>query len=120
VLKDIDFLINTSHSSCNAEKEREQILEAAQLDWVKLEIVDSKQLTEQSEYAFVEFKAWYMENSELHVLHERSRFTKETIDNKNSWRYLDGIYPEPKQQSKTGRNDPCPCKSGKKFKKCCA
>lgn len=20
---------------------------------------------------------------------------------------------------KTGRNDPCPCKSGKKFKKCC-
>ncbi|WP_231754381.1 SEC-C metal-binding domain-containing protein [Blastomonas sp. CCH2-A2] len=21
--------------------------------------------------------------------------------------------------SKTGRNDPCPCGSGKKFKKCC-
>ncbi|MDP6688023.1 MAG: SEC-C metal-binding domain-containing protein, partial [Alphaproteobacteria bacterium] len=22
-------------------------------------------------------------------------------------------------QSKVGRNDPCPCGSGKKFKKCC-
>lgn len=22
-------------------------------------------------------------------------------------------------QPKTGRNDPCPCKSGRKFKKCC-
>ena len=33
----------------------------------------------------------------------------------------DGAAPEPKQrqQKKTGRNDPCPCGSGKKFKKCC-
>ncbi|MFA7705765.1 MAG: SEC-C metal-binding domain-containing protein [Candidatus Omnitrophota bacterium] len=24
------------------------------------------------------------------------------------------------QQPKVGRNDPCPCGSGKKYKKCCA
>jgi len=28
--------------------------------------------------------------------------------------------PKPKQaEPKVGRNDPCPCGSGKKFKKCC-
>ena len=32
-------------------------------------------------------------------------------------RYLRGAGPAP--AAKTGRNDPCPCGSGKKFKKCC-
>ena len=27
--------------------------------------------------------------------------------------------PQPAQSEKVGRNDPCPCGSGKKFKKCC-
>lgn len=27
--------------------------------------------------------------------------------------------PEPKKSAKVGRNDPCPCGSGKKYKKCC-
>ena len=27
--------------------------------------------------------------------------------------------PQQRQQKKTGRNDPCPCGSGKKYKKCC-
>ena len=28
-------------------------------------------------------------------------------------------YPETQKQKKIGRNDPCPCGSGKKYKKCC-
>jgi SWIM/SEC-C metal-binding protein len=29
-------------------------------------------------------------------------------------------WPEPKEtEKKTGRNEPCPCGSGKKYKKCC-
>jgi uncharacterized protein YecA (UPF0149 family) len=27
--------------------------------------------------------------------------------------------PEQANRGKVGRNDPCPCESGKKFKKCC-
>jgi preprotein translocase subunit SecA len=27
--------------------------------------------------------------------------------------------PEPRRVVKVGRNDPCPCGSGKKYKKCC-
>jgi preprotein translocase subunit SecA len=35
--------------------------------------------------------------------------------------YFDGIEkkPEPIRVHKVGRNDPCPCGSGKKYKKCC-
>lgn len=36
--------------------------------------------------------------------------------------WLDGIIaqqPYIREQLKVGRNDPCPCGSGKKYKKCC-
>jgi SEC-C motif-containing protein len=39
------------------------------------------------------------------------------------WRFIDGkiFGPDPvrREAPKVGRNDPCPCGSGKKFKKCC-
>lgn len=58
------------------------------------------------------------------------------ICNANGWQVIAGIEagepedisdverllhpPEPYRSEKTvGRNDPCPCGSGKKFKKCC-
>lgn len=60
----------------------------------------------------------------------------ESIFKENNWKYkidLDADKPEdttdmeillnPQQtvtvEKKPGRNDPCPCGSGKKFKKCC-
>lgn len=39
-----------------------------------------------------------------------------TVDEKKP---LGKMIPFPGQQSKIGRNDPCPCGSGKKYKKCC-
>ena len=40
-----------------------------------------------------------------------------------AWRFSDGkiVGPEPKrrEEPKVGRNDPCPCGSGKKYKQCC-
>jgi len=54
---------------------------------------------------------------------------------KNGWKFILGIEPDkpedisdleklfnpprPVQSEKIGRNDPCPCGSGKKYKKCC-
>ena len=39
------------------------------------------------------------------------------------WRFLDGqiVNPPPvrREAPKVGRNDPCPCGSGQKHKKCC-
>ena len=47
------------------------------------------------------------------VLEERSRFVREN----DHWFYLDGEHSV--TPLKPGRNDPCLCGSGRKFKKCC-
>ena len=39
----------------------------------------------------------------------------------HAWRLAnDPSQPPPPQHGKVGRNDPCPCGSGRKYKKCCA
>ena len=46
---------------------------------------------------------------------ERERVAKETATN-----YDDSVKQEPvRKEHKVGRNDPCPCGSGKKYKNCC-
>jgi len=58
-----------------------------------------------------------------------------SIFDKNGWKFILGIEPDkpedisdlekllnqpkPVRSVKIGRNDPCPCGSGKKYKKCC-
>ena len=53
------------------------------------------------------------------VLRERSDFVKQN----DRWEYTGGtLLTDPgltRPESKPGRNDPCPCGSGKKYKKCC-
>lgn len=78
--------------------------------WVGLSIVESKQ---QGDQGSVHFRAISHDTGGFSVLEETSRFVKED----GHWFYLDGI---PSVSAlKPGRNDPCPCGSGKKFKKCC-
>jgi SEC-C motif-containing protein len=65
----------------------------------------------------VEFIAYYRpknDNNQRLSLHELSSFRQDD----GRWYYVDGITPTQKPK-KTGRNDACPCGSGKKFKKCC-
>lgn len=88
-------------------------------EWQTLEIVSVKKGKAGDSKGVVEFKAYYLLDSEQHVMSEISRFRK--ID--GSWYYLDG---KVKSISKTGgpvnqgKNAPCPCGSGKKYKRCCA
>jgi SEC-C motif-containing protein len=62
----------------------------------------------------VEFKVHYQEAGAPLILHEKSRFIKE----EGKWFYLNGTVM-PRISVKIGRNEPCPCGSGKKYKKCC-
>lgn len=65
------------------------------------------------------FCAQYKADGKTHDHWEQSFFEKEG----GEWRFLDakgvqvGTYR--RQSPKVGRNDPCPCGSGQKFKKCC-
>ncbi|WP_240312267.1 YchJ family metal-binding protein, partial [Vibrio cholerae] len=77
----------------------------------RLEII-STQMGATPNEGFVHFKAFLEQEGEAFCLEERSRFLKEN----NCWFYIDGEFPTAIKQ---GRNDPCACGSGKKYKKCC-
>jgi SWIM/SEC-C metal-binding protein len=65
---------------------------------------------------------------------EKAQYVAETCD-QNGWHYIIGFEPDKPEDisdlekllnppqivksEKIGRNDPCPCGSGKKYKKCC-
>ncbi|WP_110185863.1 YchJ family protein [Pokkaliibacter plantistimulans] len=105
------YLLDTWHVS------KRQGLSASELsrrdtDWQRLQVLNSSVQEDSGE---VEFRAFFSENNALKVLHERSRFVRE----QGRWFYVDGVINPPAVSRQTGRNDPCPCGSGKKFKKCC-
>jgi len=78
--------------------------------WRRLDILDSGQSADEG---FVHFRALWQCGDQWGVLEERSRFLREN----DRWLYHSG---EVSQRALTpGRNDPCPCDSGLKYKKCC-
>ena len=92
---------------------------AAESEWLGLEIMSTEGGGETDSEGVVEFTARYKVKDHEYTHHEKSQFRR--ID--GAWRFADGkvIGPEPfrREQPKIGRNDPCPCGSGKKYKKCC-
>lgn len=92
---------------------------AEESEFTKLEIVSAQQGGEKDSTGIVEFKAHYNQNGQKVVHHERSTFEK--IEGK--WFFSDGSIVSGgtvmRDAPKVGRNDPCPCGSGKKHKKCC-
>lgn len=107
-----DYLFTTYHVDYRGNLTAEQLAEKT-VEWKNLQIIDSDT---GEKTGFVEFKAWFIHNKQLSCHHERSNFVK----SHEQWLYCDGIiYPE-QNSGKIERNQPCPCASGKKFKKCCA
>lgn len=79
--------------------------------WKALEIVDAPAPTDDEGH--VHFRAYFKEGERWQVLEENSRFVCEA----GRWWYVDG---DPRlHRLKPGRNDPCPCGSGRKLKRCC-
>ncbi|WP_031214518.1 YchJ family protein [Marinomonas profundimaris] len=91
--------------------------------WIKLEITETEEGLEKDKTGVVAFSAHFKEGKHIGRLSERSIFKK----TKGQWFYISGEHDVQKntplinsEEMKTGRNDPCLCGSGKKFKKCCA
>lgn len=84
-------------------------------EWTGLHVRATEAGGPDDDYGTVEFVAAYrMEGMEFRH-HERSRFVRRD----GRWLYLDGrMGPSPRSVEKVGRNDPCPCGSGRKYKKC--
>lgn len=109
VMKDADYLIRTWHPACHAASFRDEIGAGfASTEWLGLTVFEHT-VSEADDTGYVSFVARFREHEKSGAIIERSRFLKEN----GQWYYIDGTRPQ------FGRNDPCPCGSGKKFKKCC-
>ena len=87
--------------------------------WHGLEIIATEKGGENDTTGVVEFRASYTAGKEFCNHHERATFVRD----EDGWKFEDGSLvkeqPIVREEPKVGRNDPCPCGSGKKFKKCC-
>ena len=113
VVKDVNYLLRTWHSSTRPAT----MVPVTISDWYGLHIVRTQAGNESDTHGVVEFKAKAVYGKKILNLHEVSRFVKEN----NQWLYIDGDILEspPVVSHKVGRNAPCPCGSGKKYKRCC-
>ncbi|MBF0273852.1 MAG: SEC-C domain-containing protein [Nitrospinae bacterium] len=110
-----DYILKSWHESnrpVDLEKDEDE-----NLDWLPLTIIKTTGGALKDDTGTVEFSTGYRENGKTFYLHEVSNFIKE----KSEWFYLNGKVMRDSQhkKAKIGRNDPCPCNSGKKYKKCC-
>ena len=116
----IDYLYQTSGPKVRKEFDAEGSKKWSEsAEWTGIEVLNKEGGGENDETGTVEFIAHYTIKETPFDHHEISQFRK--ID--GEWRFIDGkiIGPAPirREQPKIGRNDPCPCGSGKKYKKCC-
>ncbi len=107
---------------------------AEQAKWKKLAILSTKKGKASDTEGMVEFSAFYEHEGDDLQHHEVAQFRK---DKAGQWLFIDGdahthaadediekAHATPvtvkRTAEKIGRNDPCSCGSGKKYKKCCA
>lgn len=129
----IDYVFRTSRGNAKKTFDRDAAIKWVEnTEWVKLTITKTSPIKENDTIGYVEFIAEFKENGENDKVHERSRFEKIN----DTWYYTDGISlsesrhchdehchecetERPIKKVKIGRNEPCACGSGKKYKKCC-
>ncbi len=105
----IDYLVATTLPAQQAALDRDS-MRAWSLGstWLGLEVEGSELI---DTHAFVTFTARWHDGDGEHSHRERSAFVQQA----GRWYFIDPTVP-----LKAGRNDPCPCGSGQKFKMCCA
>jgi SEC-C motif-containing protein len=89
----------------------------APMQWTRL-AVHAHEPGRGPDQAFVDFAACFVDENGEHAVQEKSEFHR--VD--GQWLYTRAVRMGPapvKSAPKIGRNDPCPCGSGKKHKHCC-
>lgn len=117
VKADVDFIVASTHPEMREKLDQGVIQNwCKQAEWLGYQV--EEEIIE-SDKAFLTFLLRYEEASKAFNHYEKAEFRK--LEDK--WYYYDSSFPKPKtfkrEDEKVGRNDPCPCGSGKKNKKCC-
>lgn len=115
-----DFIFESTHAKHREGYDHIGTKEWAEnAEWQGLEIIAATDGGSADTTGEVEFIARFSEKGEPRVHHELGLFKKEN----ETWFFTDGKAvtkkPVVRTAPKIGRNDPCICGSGQKFKKCC-
>jgi len=120
VIKELAWLKTSLHPDHRADyDEASSRAWAERAEWHGIEILGTEKGGPGDQEGTVEFAVSFTESGVQQEHRERSSFTKIG----DEWYFTTGkvLPPRPVVRTgpKAGRNDPCPCGSGKKFKKCC-
>ena len=117
VVGDVDYLQKTSAGEALMKFDRADLKRSIQAtEWLGLDILETTDGLEGDDVGTVTFRAQFRENGKVGTLSERSEFRRIG----RAWHYFRGDVDvrAGRVAANVGRNDPCPCGSGKKFKKC--
>lgn len=95
----------------------EEPADEGDLTWTRL-VVHAHEIGPKPDTAFVDFTAHFKADGTEQAIQEKSEFLRIH----GTWFYNRSVRQGPapvKAAPKVGRNDPCPCGSGKKYKQCC-
>ncbi len=115
--REIDYLIDT-HLPHDEARRSGIVAWSERAAFVGLEVLQTEAGQLEDETGVVEFIAHTQEGGREQHHRERSRFLKKG----GRWYFIDGDAGIPATApglARVGRNEPCPCGSGKKYKKCC-
>ncbi|CAL2104534.1 Sec-C motif domain protein [Tenacibaculum sp. 190130A14a] len=86
VLADIAYLQKSHHTTTRPNKrEKKEILQwTKSVQWLKLEVLNTSKGGSNDIIGTVEFKAYFIENGQIDIIHENSTFSKEN----NHWVYV--------------------------------
>jgi SEC-C motif-containing protein len=118
--EETEFLLTSLHPDRREEHDADAVRDwAEQSDWLGLEILDTAGGGEDDDTGRVEFVCLYEYGGKEKRHHEKALFEKV----EGQWYFVSGepvaAVPFVREEPKVGRNDPCSCGSGKKYKKCC-
>lgn len=110
----VDFVVDTVHPSTRPLHQAATIQQwMDQTTWEGLTVRQTKAGMPSDSEGWVWFEAAYRQGGRRAVHREYSHFKREG----QQWYFVEG--KEPPQPQKVARNAPCPCGSGKKYKRCC-
>ena len=115
----LQFLVDSVHPDYRKGVSVEELEQwSPHVTWTGLEILSATPGETDNE-GYVSFTAHFKVGEVEQEMTEDSFFTKHD----GTWMYVDGTVqseePYVRESPRVGRNDPCPCGSGKKHKKCC-
>jgi len=114
----MDFIFESTHPDHRKGYDHKGTEEWAESsEWQGLEILESLKGGREDSEGQVEFIARFLEKGIQREHQECAQFKREN----GNWFFTDGsmVRSKPLVVNKIGRNEPCTCGSGLKYKKCC-